>query len=87
MRRILTTGVTALALAWSMACGDVNINGPDWPDWTPPKDTTGQVRVPSTWRGSIAAGKQIEIKGVSSLRAIPRLTHDAKDSGLRFVNQ
>lgn len=71
MRRLLQAGGIALVMAWSMACGDVNINGPDWPGWTPPKDTTGQVRVPSTWRGSIAAGKQIEIKGVSgAVRAI-----------------
>jgi hypothetical protein len=65
MRRLLQAGGIALVIAWSMACGDVNITGPDWPDWTPPTDTTGQVRVPSTWHGSIAAGKQIEIKGVS----------------------
>jgi hypothetical protein len=71
MRRILATGVTALVIAWSMACGDVNINGPDWPDWPPPDDPAGQVRVPSEWRGQILPGKQIEIKGVSGdIRAI-----------------
>jgi hypothetical protein len=54
-----------------MACGDVNINGPDWPDWQPPGDTAGQVRVPSEWRGQIVPGEQIEIKGVSGdIRAI-----------------
>ena len=74
MRRTLQAGTAALVMAWSMACGDVNINGPDWPDWTPPTDTTGQVRVPSTWHGPIAAGKQIEIKGVSgAVRAVAAL--------------
>ncbi|MDH3459360.1 MAG: hypothetical protein OER90_21160, partial [Gemmatimonadota bacterium] len=67
MRQIFAPGVTALVLAWSMACGDVEISGPgvDWPDWAFPGDTAGQVRVTSEWRGQIAPGKQIEIKGMS----------------------
>ncbi len=76
MRRIFGTGVTALVLAWSIACGDVEINGPpvdwqDWPDWPSPADTAGQVRDTSEWRGYIAPGNQIEIKGVSGdIRAV-----------------
>ena len=73
MRQIFAPGVTALVLAWSMACGDVEISGPgvDWPDWAFPGDTAGQVRVTSEWRGQIAPGKQIEIKGMSGdIRAI-----------------
>jgi hypothetical protein len=61
-------------MAWSMACGDVNISGPkwpDWPNWPPPDDTTGQVRVPFEWRGHVTPGKQIEIKGLAGdIRAV-----------------
>jgi hypothetical protein len=74
MRRILATGGTALVIAWSMGCGDVNINGPetDWSDWPPPSDTTGDVSVTSEWRGQIVPGKHIEIKGVyGDIRAVP----------------
>lgn len=65
MKRTLTWGALALAMAWSMGCGDVNINGPDgnWPGWPRPDDST-DVRVTSEWRGQIAPGMQIEIKGV-----------------------
>lgn len=73
MKRILAVGVTALVMAWSLACGDIEINGPaaDWPDWSWPRDTAGQVRVPFEWSGHIQPGKQIEIKGISGeIRAI-----------------
>ncbi len=65
MRRTLTWGGLALVMAWSMGCGEINISGPvtDWPNW-PPRDDSTDVRVTSEWRGQIAPGKQIEIKGV-----------------------
>jgi hypothetical protein len=54
-----------------MGCGDVDINGPDWPDWQPPNDPAGSVQVESEWRGPIAPGKQIEVKGVyGDIRAV-----------------
>ena len=67
MKRTLGLGGLALALAWSMGCGDVNVSGPEWPEWPewPPQgDTTGQVHVPSEWRGQIVPGQHIEIKDV-----------------------
>jgi hypothetical protein len=73
MKRILAAGVTALVMAWSLACGDIEINGPaaDWPNWSWPRDSAGQIRVPFEWLGHIQPGKQIEIKGVSGeIRAI-----------------
>ncbi|MDH3292185.1 MAG: hypothetical protein OEO20_11115 [Gemmatimonadota bacterium] len=71
MRRILQAGGTALVMAWSMACGDVTINGPDWPKWPPKDNPAGQVRVPFDWQGQVAPGRQIEIKGISGdIRAI-----------------
>ena len=63
MKRTLALGGLALAIAWPMGCGDVQINGPDWPGWPPGNDPT-DVRVTSVWRGQIAPGKQIEIKGI-----------------------
>lgn len=63
MKRTLALGGLALAIAWPMGCGDVQINGPDWPGWPPGNDPT-DVRVTSVWSGQIAPGKQIEIKGV-----------------------
>ena len=71
MRRILRAGGMVLVMAWSMACGDVTISGPDWPAW-PPNDKPGhQVRVPFDWQGQVAPGGHIEIKGISGdIRAI-----------------
>jgi hypothetical protein len=67
MKRILGAGVTALVTAWSLACGDIEINAPaaDWPDWRLPGDTSGRVRVPFEWLGQIQPGRQVEIKGLS----------------------
>lgn len=73
MKRILAVGLTALVMAWSLACGDIEINAPaaDWPNWWVPGDTAGQVRVPFEWLGQIQPGQQIEIKGISGeIRAI-----------------
>jgi len=67
MKRILAAGVAALLAAWSLACGDIEINAPaaEWPDWHFPGDTSGRVRVPFEWLGQIQPGRQIEIKGLS----------------------
>ncbi len=71
MRRTLQAGGIALVMAWSMACGDVNINGPDWPTWPPKDNPAGQVRVPFEWQGQVAPGRHIEIKGISGdIRAV-----------------
>lgn len=65
MKRTLTWGALTLAMAWSIACGDVNVNGPDVNGpWWPRRDDSTDVRVTSEWRGQIAPGMQIEIKGV-----------------------
>ena len=45
MKRTLTLGAIALALALGTSCGDVEINGPDWPKWPWPHDAAGDVRV------------------------------------------
>ncbi len=61
------------AIGWTMACADVDINGPQFsgPDWRFPGDTTGQVRVSWDWRGQIPSGQHIEIKGIrGDVRAI-----------------
>jgi hypothetical protein len=62
------------AIGWTMACADVDINGPQFsgPDWRFPGDTTGQVRVSwGGWRGTIPSGQHIEIKGIrGDVRAI-----------------
>ena len=77
MRHLLTTGGAVLVLAWSMGCGDVDIHGPDWPDWKPPIDPAGSVRDTSEWRGPIAPGKQIEVKGVfGDIRAVRTAGND-----------
>lgn len=71
MKRILRAGGIALVAAWSTACGDVTINGPDWPNWPPKDNPAGQVRVPFEWQGQVAPGGQIEIKGISGdIRAV-----------------
>ncbi len=68
MRRILATGGTALVIAWSTGCGDANISGPA---------TEDDVSVTSEWRGQIAPGKHIEIKGVyGNIRAVPAMGSD-----------
>ncbi|MDH3497906.1 MAG: DUF4097 domain-containing protein [Gemmatimonadota bacterium] len=64
MKRALTLGVLALAMAGPMGCGDVEINAPTWPEWTPPKPPAGEVHRTSVWRGAIPPGQQIEIKGI-----------------------
>jgi len=73
MKRILATGGTSLVIALAMGCGDVNISGPDeWPPQPPPSDPTTDVSVTSEWRGQIAPGKQIEIKGINGdINAVP----------------
>lgn len=65
MKRTLALGTLALATVWSMGCGEINISGPDvdWPGW-PRRDDSTDVRVTSEWRGQIAPGQQVEIKGV-----------------------
>ncbi len=65
MKRTVTWGALALAMTWSIGCSDLNISGPvvDWPGWPRPDDPTA-VRVTSEWRGQLAPGQQIEIKGV-----------------------
>ncbi len=71
MRRTLQAGGLGLVMAWSMACGDVTINGPDWPTWPPTDKPANQVRVPFEWRGQIASDRHIEIKGISGdIRAV-----------------
>ncbi|MEJ2239688.1 MAG: hypothetical protein P8X82_15435 [Gemmatimonadales bacterium] len=73
MKRILAAGVAALVMTMSLACGDIEINGPaaDWPTWPPRSDTAGQVRVPFEWLGHVQPGQQIEIKGLAGeIRAI-----------------
>jgi hypothetical protein len=64
MKRTLTWGGIALALALGTSCGDVEINGPDWPKWRRPDDAAGDVRVSWEWRGQVAAGQHVEIKSV-----------------------
>lgn len=63
MKRRLLLGGLALAMAWSAGCGNIEINAPDWPDWHP-DDPPDAERVTTTWRGQIAPGNHIEIKGV-----------------------
>lgn len=71
MRRILQAGGIALVMVWSTGCGDVTINGPDWPKWPPKDNPAGQVRVPFEWQGQVAPGRHIEIKGISGdIRAV-----------------
>jgi len=55
------------AVGWTIACADIEINGPGFPDsdWSFSNDTTEQVRVSWDWRSPIPLGQQIEIKGVS----------------------
>lgn len=68
MKRTVLLGVLTLATVGAMGCGDVAVNAPDW-NW--PTDTTGSVRVTSEWRGAIAPGDGIEIKGVyGAIRAV-----------------
>ena len=65
MKCTLGLGGIALAAAWSMGCGDVNITGPaDWPNWPPQGDTTADVRDTSEWHGYLMPGEHIEIKGI-----------------------
>jgi hypothetical protein len=64
MKRTLTLGGIALALAMGTSCGDVEITGPDWPNWPRPYDSAGDVRVSWEWRGQVAAGHHVEIKSV-----------------------
>lgn len=73
MRHTLRAAGAGLAVIWMMGCGDVNISGPDWPNWPPaiPSDPAGSVRDTTEWRGPITAGKEIEIKGVfGDIRAV-----------------
>jgi len=87
MRRILATGVSSLVIAWLTGCGDVNISGPatDWSDWPPPSDTTAEVSVTSEWRGQIAPGNHIEIKGVNGdIRAVPSAGSDVVVTATRM---
>ncbi|UCG84891.1 MAG: hypothetical protein JSW71_13170 [Gemmatimonadota bacterium] len=55
------------AVGWTVACADIDINGPEFPDsdWPFPNDTTGQVRVSWDWRNPMPSGQHIEIKAVS----------------------
>jgi hypothetical protein len=53
--------MTALATAWSGGCSDTT--GP-FQDQTPDPDRNDPVRIDFEWRGPIAKGNQIEIKGV-----------------------
>ncbi len=57
-------GGIALVLALGTGCGDVEINGPDWPGWRPPRGTNAEVRVTWEWRGQVAAGQHVEIKSL-----------------------
>jgi len=63
MKRRLLVGGFALALAWSIGCGSIEINAPGWPDWEP-EDPPNAVRITSDWHGTIPPGDHIEIKGV-----------------------
>lgn len=65
-------GGIALVLASVAGCGDVEINAPGWPtgNW-PNEPPANAVRVTSEWRGDVAPGQQIEIKGVlGDIRAV-----------------
>ncbi|NNG15876.1 MAG: DUF4097 family beta strand repeat protein [Gemmatimonadales bacterium] len=85
MRHLLTTGGAILVLAWSMGCGDVDIHGPDWPDWQPPIDPAGSIRDTSEWRGPIAAGKHIEVKGVfGDIRAVRASGNDVVVTAIKI---
>jgi hypothetical protein len=64
MKRTLTLGGIALALALGTGCGDVDINAPDWPKWQDPDSATGNARVTWEWRGQVAAGQHVEIKSL-----------------------
>lgn len=64
MKRLLALGALALVMTSPIGCGDVEINAPEWPAWTPPNNPAAEVRRTSVWRGAIPPGQQIEIKGV-----------------------
>jgi len=63
----LVRPIILAAIGWTIGCGEININGPEFPDtdWPFSSDTTGQVRVSWDWRNPIPLGQHIEIKGVS----------------------
>jgi hypothetical protein len=71
MKRTLALGGISLVLALGAGCGDVEINGPDWPKWREPGDAASDVRVTWQWRGHIDPGRLIEIKSVfGDIRAV-----------------
>ncbi len=68
MRRVPAIAMIALMTAWSGGCSDTV--GP-FPDPTPDGDRNDHVRVDVEWRGQIAPGDEIEIKGVfGDIRAV-----------------
>lgn len=71
MRHPLRAIGAALVIAWLAGCGEVNITGPDWPDWQLPNNPAGSIRDTSEWQGPIAPGNEIEVKGViGGIRAV-----------------
>lgn len=72
MKTAFTMGGIVLALALGTGCGDIEINAPGWPGGTWPNEPPpNAVRVTSEWRGDVAPGRQIEIKGVfGNIRAV-----------------
>jgi len=62
-----------------LACGDVEITFPEmhWPGWRSWRDMGGRVEVEFEWRGHLAQGRQIEIKGVlGNIRAVAAIGAD-----------
>jgi len=62
----------ALTLALGAGCGEIEINAPGWPGGTWPEEPPpNAVRMTSEWRGEVAPGRQIEVKGVfGTIRAV-----------------
>jgi len=72
MKTVFAMGGIVLALVLGTGCGDIEINAPGWPAGTWPFESPpNAVRVTSEWRGDVAPGGQIEIKGVfGNIRAV-----------------